>query len=111
MTLLERWHPRRVASTHYRLWGRSPIHGFGIFALRDIPKGTKVYLPPRGLDHGFNHSHAPNVGHGHGGNYVRALRDIPAGAELVSFYHIAASLGDLVDAARGCKCPVCLVRS
>jgi hypothetical protein len=104
--LIGRWHPRRVASTTYRLWGRSEIHGFGIFALRAIPKGTKIHLPRRGLDHGFNHSHEPNVAHG-GKLHLLATRDIPAGAELVSFYHIATSLGDLVDAAHGCSCPVC----
>ncbi len=87
-----------------RQWGRSRIHGYGVFALRFIPKGAKIHMPDVGMDHGFNHSHDPNVAN-RGEWHLKALKDIPAGAELVTFYHGAVAEGLLTQA--NCRCPVC----
>ena len=77
--------------------GKSNIHGYGIFAIKDIPKNTKLGLSHIKVDDlmvrtplgGFyNHSDNPNcekyrVGLGW---FLRTIKDITRGEEITATY-------------------------
>ena len=77
--------------------GKSNIHGYGIFAIKDIPKNTKLGLSHIRVDDlmvrtplgGFyNHSDNPNcekyrVGLGW---FLRTIKDIIKGEEITAIY-------------------------
>ena len=77
--------------------GKSNIHGYGIFAIKDIPKNTKLGLSHIRVDDlmvrtplgGFyNHSDNPNcekyrVGLGW---FLRTIKDIIKGEEITATY-------------------------
>jgi SET domain-containing protein len=77
--------------------GKSNIHGYGIFAIKDIPKNTKLGLSHIRVDDlmvrtplgGFyNHSNNPNcekyrVGLGW---FLRTIKDIIKGEEITATY-------------------------
>jgi len=77
--------------------GKSSIHGYGIFAIKDIPKNTKLGLSHIRVDDlmvrtplgGFyNHSNNPNcekyrVGLGW---FLRTIKDIIKGEEITATY-------------------------
>ena len=77
--------------------GKSNIHGYGIFAIKDIPKNTKLGLSHIRVDDlmvrtplgGFyNHSDNPNcekyrVGLGW---FLRTIKDIIIGEEITATY-------------------------
>ncbi|PYJ84527.1 MAG: hypothetical protein DME22_12480 [Verrucomicrobia bacterium] len=102
---MKRKEPRTMPHEQvYARIGRSKIHGVGVFAIRDIPKGTKIfpdddseliwgetYGPPNSFNlmtvaWYLNHSKTPNVGCDKDYTFF-ALRDIKKGEELTADYH------------------------
>ena len=59
------------------------VHGFGVFAKRNMKAGTALVF--RGLEHGFNHSGNPNTANCPDG-FIRLTRDAVEGEELMIDY-------------------------
>lgn len=94
-----------MASKVYQQELPSQIHGLGIFALRFIPRGSRIHIPNRGMIRGFNHSCNANVGNA--GRHCKALRDIQLGEELTKDYESGFAYAILRKGP--CGCPVCRV--
>ena len=100
-------------------FGRSSIHGFGLFASKRLRKGRVIdvyYLDLLPVSHGFNHVCAnPNVKIARdesNAQVIIVLRNVQAGQELNVSYASAGCLSKLnnrtvVDKTHYCNCKDC----
>lgn len=86
-----------MQSKTYRQGVPSDIHGVGVFAIRSIRKGERIWCSRKGLERGFNQSCEPNVGNA--GWHFKALKDIKVGEEL--------TMSTLKGSSTNCNCHIC----
>jgi len=84
----------------YLTIAKSPIHGLGLFATADIPKGTNLgrshyvlwgRMERTPLGAFYNHSETPNIKRKLAGNdkwIITTIEDIKAGEELTAVYSL-----------------------